>query len=353
MQVQLIDERTYAHDMETRVLPALDACCVEGWMSGAAVEGLDAMSPDGMLHYICYDAMYFDALCEDGATARFRGAIVISHGFTEFAAKYAELIWYFLLAGYSVCILEHRGHGYSARDISNPSLVWIDDWRRYVADLALFARTIGRQYAVGRPLSLFAHSMGGGIGAALLEQHPTLFDKAVLSSPMIAPATGMPNWLATALTEPLATLGLSDHRVIGHHEFTPELDMSAYRGASEARVRWYHQWRCRNECYQTYAATFEWVRQSLRLSRAVQRRSACAKIETPILLCQAGRDVWVLNEPQNRFAERVSQGGADIRLVRFDDALHEIFSMPNAMLRGYLDQVLGFFAAAENCTLDD
>ena len=70
--------------------------------------------------------------------------------------------------------------------------MWIDDWRRYVADLAKFAETVGKDYADGRPLNLYCHSMGGGIGASVLETHPTLFDKAVLSCPMIAPVTGMP-----------------------------------------------------------------------------------------------------------------------------------------------------------------
>ena len=64
--------------------------------------------------------------------------------------------------------------------------MWIDDWRRYVADLAKFAETVGKDYADGRPLNLYCHSMGGGIGASVLETHPTLFDKAVLSCPMIA-----------------------------------------------------------------------------------------------------------------------------------------------------------------------
>ena len=112
-------------------------------------------------------------LREDGASGIFRGVVVISHGFTEFARKYSEMAWYFLLSGYSVCILEHRGHGHSAHDVSNPSLVWIDDWRRYVADFAAFADTVGREYACGEPLNLYCHSMGGGIGAAVMEHYPS------------------------------------------------------------------------------------------------------------------------------------------------------------------------------------
>ena len=347
MQVKLIDENRYADEMRETVLPALATCRSEGWMAPADDDGLPPLQRAGKLHYVCYDAAKFDRLSEDGAAATFRGAVVLSHGFTEFAAKYAEMVWYFLLAGYSVCVFEHRGHGYSARDVDNPSLVWIDDWRRYVADLAKFAETVGKDYADGRPLNLYCHSMGGGIGASVLETHPTLFDKAVLSCPMIAPVTGMPNWLASVLAGAMCRLGLGRHMVFGQSEFTPELDMADYEGASEARVRWFQQQRIDDPHQRTYAATFAWVRQALRLSRAVQRPEACDNVETPVLLFQAGRDVWVLNEPQNRFAQEVNSDGGNVRVVRIENSLHEIFSMPNAVLGPYLERILGFFGSSE------
>ena len=221
----MIDENKYAETMTDVVLPALEQCRDEGWYDPSAAErsaGIEPLSGimdtggrSGQLHYLCYDSAKFDAIREQGATATFRGAIVISHGFTEFAEKYDELVWYFLLAGYSVCVLEHRGHGKSSRDVENPCMVWIDDWRRYVADLAGFAETIGQQYAAGMPLNLFCHSMGGGIGALVLEQYPTLFDKAVLSAPMIAPATGMPLGVARVLVGALCGLGFGKKRVFG------------------------------------------------------------------------------------------------------------------------------------------
>ena len=343
MVLPLIDEHRYAEEMNGKVLPALAQCRVEGWMEPAQSDDLPEPAVHGKLHYVCYDAAKFDALRINDATAVFRGAIVVSHGFTEFAAKYAEMVWYFLLAGYSVCVFEHRGHGYSARDVGNPSLVWIDDWRRYVSDLAAFAETIGQQYAGGSPLNLYAHSMGGGIGAAVLEQYPSLFDRAVLSAPMIAPATGMPNWAARILSEGLCAFGLGRHVVFGQGPFDPNLDMTEHQGASEARVRWYHHLRCEDSNRQTNAATFEWVRQALRLSSAVTQEKACANVETPILLFQADHDIWVLNQPQDRFVKTVRESGCEATLIHVPGSLHEIFSMPNAILGPYLSRILDFF----------
>ena len=93
MTLRLLDEANYDAEMESKVLPALDACMTEGWMDPATVDwngdALPKLDEPGQLHYCCYDAHAFDALREDGASAAFRGAIVISHGFTEFDRKYS------------------------------------------------------------------------------------------------------------------------------------------------------------------------------------------------------------------------------------------------------------------------
>lgn len=223
MTITLIDEAHYDAEMDAKVLPALQACLTEGRMKPATHDSdgkaLPTLDNPGTLHYCCYDVRKFNESRGGRSAGPFRGAVVISHGFTEFGRKYSEMVWYFLLAGYSVCVFEHRGHGHSAHDMSNPSLVWIDDWRRYVADFATFASTVGREYAMGRPLDLYCHSMGGGIGAAVLERYPSLFDKAVLSAPMIAPAVGMPTWVARIVVGGICALGFGKSRVFGHATF--------------------------------------------------------------------------------------------------------------------------------------
>ena len=346
MTITLIDEARYDAEMDATVLPALQACMTEGWMEPATVDwegkALPKLERPGRLHYYRYDARTFDALREEGASGVFRGTIVISHGFTEFGRKYSEMVWYFLLAGYSVCVFEHRGHGHSAHDMSNPSLVWIDDWRRYVADFATFAQT---EAADGGPMYLYCHSMGGGIGAAALERYPSLFDKAVLSAPMIAPVVGMPTWVARIVVGVICGLGFGKSRVFGHADFDGNLNLDDYRGASEARIRWFHKQRLADECCWTNAATFEWANQAMALSRAVLKPDMCGAIETPTLLFQAGLDVWVLNGPQDEFIERVREGGGSIEKVRYDQSLHEIFSMPNDVVGPYLKRILDFLGA--------
>ena len=49
-----------------------------------------------------------------------KGVIVISHGFCEFTLKFEEVIFRFYEKGYSVYIIDHRGHGYSHRSVKDP-----------------------------------------------------------------------------------------------------------------------------------------------------------------------------------------------------------------------------------------
>lgn len=365
MSITLIDEDRYAEEMERTVMPALAACRDEGWMKPAQGGRLHPLAHPGRIHYVTYDSARFVAYrgahagaavpqgtsdghalaAADQGDAEFKGAVVIHHGFTESAVKYCEMAWYLLLSGYSVAIIEARGHGESTHDVADESLVWIDDWRRYVADLSRFARTIGRDMAGDQPLFLYAHSMGGGIGAATLEACPDLFDRAVLTSPMIEARTGMPLWLGRAVAGIGDLAGLGRRIVPTHRRFDPVAGADDYDGASKARVAWYHRRRMESVGRHTNAATFGWLREALRMSRAVLDPRAVARVETPVLVFQAADDVFVMPAAQRRWVEAVRAAGGDARLVRMPGTRHEYFMEPNRILGPYLEQVIGFLDA--------
>ena len=353
MSVQLVEERRYDQIMKDRVLPDLASCRSEGWMishdggedGGTLLDKahLGGVDPSRLLHYVCYDRTLFRQGAVESGSARVRGAVIISFGFSEFADKYQEMAWYFLMQGYSVCIPEHWGHGFSGRGVSDPSLVWVDHWQRYVADLAAFCSQVGQQYAQDNPMVLYAHSMGGGVAARMLETFPSLIDKAVLSSPMIAPRTGFMPSVAWTATNAACMMGRSRSMAPGFGPFRPELDMGKYPNGSQARVSWTHKLRAKELHYQTSAATFGWVRESLEMSRAILRPDRCSRVETPLLLFQAQPDRFVLPMPQNRFVDQVQQGGCQATLVRIPGSMHELYQMPDKVLGPYLERIFDFF----------
>ena len=159
-----IKEQDFANTMKGKVLPFLKDKTKEGYFE----------NKDGMqLHY----AMM--------VRPDEKASIVISHGYCEFTTKYSEMLYYFYQMGYSVFILDHRGHGLSDREVDGYCKIHVNSFQDYISDFNEFIEKIVRPESVTERLILFAHSMGGGIGALYLEQYPDVFKRAILSSPMI------------------------------------------------------------------------------------------------------------------------------------------------------------------------
>ncbi|WP_174873709.1 alpha/beta hydrolase [Vogesella oryzae] len=116
-----------------------------------------------------------------------RATVVISHGMSEHAARYAPLAAELVAAGYAVYAHDHRGHGRYA-----PVPGWFaarGGWEQVVDDLRCVV-----DYARGQhdcPLILYGHSMGSFIARSFLLHYGQRLDGLVLS------ATGYrQSWLA-------------------------------------------------------------------------------------------------------------------------------------------------------------
>ena len=148
-----------------------------------------------------------------------KGVVMISHGFTETAEKYKEVIYYFVKKQYHVYLPEYCGHGRSYRLIPDSSLIYVDDYQRYVNDFLYVAKMAAKENP-GLPVFLYGHSMGGGLAAAEAAQEPELFTKVVLSSPMIRPATGNILWpVAKQIAFGACQQGKGAEYVVGQHPY--------------------------------------------------------------------------------------------------------------------------------------
>ena len=105
-------EEDFESRMETEAKPVL-----------SMVQSGDFKGCDG-------NTIHYEALINSDEKA----AIVISHGFCEFYPKYHEMFYYFYEAGYSVFFVEHRGHGFSYREIDDPDKKALID-RKHKANL--------------------------------------------------------------------------------------------------------------------------------------------------------------------------------------------------------------------------
>jgi alpha-beta hydrolase superfamily lysophospholipase len=166
-----------------------------------------------------------------------RGAVLLAHGFGEYAGRYAThyhgLIPALTAGGLSVYSYDQRGHGASAG-------------RRAVVDLGLLVedhlRAREALRSVGLPLFAFGHSMGGLIAAASASRDPRGLSGVILSSPALQVGADEPLWLRRLVplvaraapglaTARLATGGLSRLPAeVGAYE----ADEAVYRGGVPA-----------------------------------------------------------------------------------------------------------------------
>lgn len=312
-----IKEQDFAEEMKGKVLPFLKDKIKEGYFKNR--DGLN-------LHY------------QMMVRPDEKASIVISHGYCEFTTKYAETMYYFYQMGYSVFAIDHRGHGLSDRQVEDLSKVHIDDFEDYVLDFNEFIEKVVIPSSVTERLILFAHSMGGGIGALYIEQFPNVFERAVLSSPMIQLSTGDTSKIVVKLLALISHLSLFKKRFLpGYHDYDHSFKYPRCSALSKARYTYQYQERERETHYRTNGATYAWSREAVNVSKKILKNASL--IQIPVIIMQASKDALVLPDAQNEFAAKVPT----CTLKRFQGSKHEIFNATDDIIQDYYNQVFEFF----------
>lgn len=324
MEDFVLREETYAKEMEETVIPYLLERKKELW--------LESVSTGKKLYYVRYLA--------DNAV----GTVVISHGFTETAEKYQEVIYYFLKLHYHVYIMEHCGHGNSYRMVEDLSLVHVDSCKRYMNNLISIAH-IAKKEQAGLPLFLYSHSMGGGVSAAVLAKEPGLFEKAVLSSPMIRPLTGDFPWpVAKTFAKFLCMTGKREQYVPGGHAFDGNETFEDSAAACRERFDFYQQRRNTEALYQMSSPSCGWLNAAADMEKYL-RSTAWKQIKTPLLIFQADNETFVCNESQDKFADKIrSANQTTVQLVHMPETKHEIFNSSTEIVIKYFSQIFIFIS---------
>lgn len=312
-----LSEDNYSKEMKESVVPYLEQYMTDGYIEN-----------DGLrLYYRTY------------ITGNSERAIAISHGFTDYADKFQETIYYFLLMGFDVYILEHRGHGNSGREIKDPSLVYVQDFNDYVEDYKVFLDEIVLEMNEDQPLYLFAHSMGGGIGTAFLERYPGYFDAAILSTPMVDVKTGsVPEKAANIIASIMSSLGLGKKYVTGQTTYCADYDYASSSAKSESRYAYYHEIEAGNERYQLSASSYEWLNEALDATHEIIKADQLAKIKIPVLLFQAEEDFYIDDAGIYKLANRLS----NVEFIYCPGTRHVLFMAENDTMIPYFNTIFEF-----------
>ena len=317
-KINIISENDYRNLMTNEVEPYL------------AKKGKDDyfLSTDGKkIHYEAYEKLLS------------RGSVIILHGFTESAEKFREVAYYFRKAGYSVYVLDLRGHGKSHRDSDNPLRVDIDTFDTYADDLNVFVEKIIAPSAKDKDIYIYSHSLGSTVALLYMMQHPYTITKAVLSSPMICGNMGMPVVIASNVAKLLCKAGGKKIPAPGRCVFDENQTVDNSDASSKARFEYYHQKRKAETLYQTSGPSFGWVKASLDARDKIMDKDNIDDLRAKILIFKPETDRQLLGEWTDRFAKM-----ADIKVKDVKNSRHEIFMSGDETLKWYIEEILEFFA---------
>lgn len=268
-----------------------------------------------------------------------KGKVVIQHGFTENAEKYEEVIYYFLKEGYSVYVMDLRGHGYSEREINNSSKVYVKHFSDYVEDLKCFMEQIVTKEEVEKPCYLYAHSMGGGVSAYFLETYPQYFKAAILTAPMMEIECGdYPEKVAETIAVIMDTMGRGKEYIWGQGPFSADYHFEKSSCGTEERYEYFLN--LKKECteYQTSSGTFAWLKTCIAATNRMTSKANASKVECPVLLFQAENDKMVKRNGQYRFVKNSKQ----TQMVFVEDSRHEIYTMESKIRIPYFNTIFEF-----------
>jgi lysophospholipase len=313
-----IGEENYQSDIENIVYPYLEEYRKSGYFDGY----------DG-------NKLYY----EQYLIADSKAHIVIAHGYTDAAIKYREMIYYFLKSGYSVSIMEYRGHGNSYRAADDLCKVTIDSFDEYTDDYKIFLNEIVYPtISDDEKLFMYAHSMGGAVAALLMEEDSDMFDAAILSSPMMEILFGnYPDNAVKVITTAINAVGLGDMYIFGCGPYDDTYDFEDSSYSSEVKYAYIRNLKMNDEYYQTNGGSFGWLKAAMEATEKIRKNAASYTTDT--LLFQAGIDDTVGANGQNEFASKAS----NVQMICVPDSKHNILFATNDVFIPYMNTVLEFY----------
>ena len=269
-----------------------------------------------------------------------RGALVIVGGRTEFAEKYAELVYDLKDSGFSLYLYDHRGQGLSGRMLPDRLKGHVGSFSDYVDDLGIFIdKVVGA--GAHRQIFLLSHSMGGAISILYAARYPQRISGLILVSPMLAINTrAIPLWLVRAVSSFAVLVGRGDAAVIGAGRYHRQL---VFEGndvtGSRTRFEWNRRLIAENPQLEIGPPTYRWLGEALAAGRQVMALDTSSL--PPALLLQGERDRMVGKKEQREFCA----GAADCRLVSLQGARHEVLMEEDAIRGRAVAEILRFLEA--------
>jgi len=243
--------------------------------------------------------LFFRRYRADAEKAR----MVIVHGLGEHSGRYLELADHLADIGFSLWILDLRGHGQSGGKRGHVDS--FDDYARDVGDILDQARI---EHADKVPLFLLGHSMGGLVSILTALKYQERLAGLVLSSPAVGVAAHVPTYKKVALrclARVAPRLGINNE-LDPHHVSRDPDTVARYMADPLVHDR----------------VTTNWYVQFMTAIEQVFNHAA--ELQLPTLIQAASDDRLVSTKAVEHFFEQLVM--PDRQLTVFQDLFHEIYN---------------------------
>jgi lysophospholipase len=268
--------------------------------------------------------------------------LVIFPGRTEPSNKYQEVAYDLKDLGYDFLLVNHRAQGLSERILKDQQKGHIKNFDHYVESaLVIIDETLKKKNYSS--VTLLAHSMGNLIGLKIHQERPELFNKMILSSPMLDIITApFSETQALLLTKTLTYTGFSAKYVQGHGPTTARDREFENNRVTSSPARWKmaRDLEDENNFLIMGGATNRWTYQSLKHSRALEKDFKHLR-QVPVLMFTAGKEFYVLNQRAQTLCQTFK---GNCQYTHFPTALHELFQERDEFRNNVMGQIKHFLS---------
>ncbi len=235
------------------------------------------------------------------------GTVLLLSGRGEFMEKYQETIGELQDRCYDVFSMDWRGQGLSGRETPHRHKGYVADYRHYLDDLDILIEREIRPRGANRLIAL-AHSMGGHVVLRYLKERPAVFERAVLTSPLVdIHLEGLSARLVRPLTRLAVAMGLARRYTVGSGDYEASARRFAGNRLTSDPERFMIEPRAvsNNPDLALGGVTYGWLAATLESIDQVQDPAFAAGIATPLMIITAGDDRVVSNRAQSAICARI------------------------------------------------